>query len=251
MAEDKKISALPRLTEMTDADLFPVVSGGANYAATAQTIKTYATADSWFEALAKQFEALAGNRGTVDRTARRFTFNGVTNINAVEMYKIIASPWNSGENFYNPQIRTAPILRGLSYYIAKGLRGVFCNNAIIETVENVGIQVDTLTYCFYNCAKLRAVCALTSPIQANWVSSFGTAFRQCPKLEYVGIMIGNCTGLSFADSPLITAKCLTDLVTNARNTNPVTVTLHATTYAALTDTLISAAAAKQITFASA
>lgn len=250
MAEDKKISALPRLTEMTDADLFPVVSGGANYAATAQTIKTYVSGDAWFEALAKQFEALAGNRGTVDRTAKTFTLHGVTGITATEMQKIIASPWNGATVGYNPLVRTAPIIKGTAV-VAMPLTDVFFSNSVIEVVENLYMQIDTLTRCFCQCPNLRKICETTAPLVATWVSNYSTSFKQLPKLEYVGIMIGNCTGLSFADSPLITAKCLTDLVAKARNTNPVTVTLHPTTYAALTDTLISAAAAKQITFASA
>lgn len=245
MAEDKKISRLDRLDKITDTALIPVVANGDNYAAQAQTLRNYVIGDvnlttlknsaenAWFECLARQFEALAGKRGTVNRQKQTFALHGIDEISADEMFKIIAAPWNSGQSFYNPLVRTATIVRGLSAMNAKTLEYVFCTNSVIETIENIYTQAGTLNNCFRDCPKLRAISAVTDPILATWVADFSTCFRKLPKLEYLGIFIGNCTGLSLEDSPLITMQCLSDIVTRARNTRPISITVHPDVYAKL------------------
>ena len=64
--------------------------------------------------------------------------------------------------------------------------------------------------------------------------------------------------ISFSDSPLISLESLQFMITNAANTSPIIVTVHAAVYAKILDesnadwhALIEAATAKQITFATA
>lgn len=81
------------------------------------------------------------------------------------------------------------------------------------------------------------------------------AFEGCGSLAEV--QLSNLkTHVSFQDSPLISLDSLQYLVTNAANTSAITVTVHPTTYAKLTDTsntqwhaVLTSAAQKQITFA--
>lgn len=256
MAEDFKISGLPRVTQLPDDTLFPVVTEGDNYAATAQTIKSYVTggvnleqlntaaSDAWFELLARQALALGGGRVTVNREAKTFSLHGINDVTVDEMIRIIATPWISGADYYNPYIRTAPLWRALGSAPAKTLKGCFYSNPTIETVENMGIQLDGLNNSFVDCGRLRSICSIANPLYAGWVSDFSKAFSKLPKLEYVGIEIGNCTGLSFADSPLLTRQCLADIVSRAKNTKPITITVHPDVYAKLTgDTTNEAVAA--------
>lgn len=64
--------------------------------------------------------------------------------------------------------------------------------------------------------------------------------------------------ISFSDSPLISLESLQFMITNAANTSPIIVTVHADVYAKIQDetnaewhALIEMAVAKQITFATA
>ena len=64
--------------------------------------------------------------------------------------------------------------------------------------------------------------------------------------------------ISFSNSPLLSLESLQYLITNAANTSPITVTVHADVYDKIQDegqvdwhALIETAAAKQITFATA
>ena len=82
-------------------------------------------------------------------------------------------------------------------------------------------------------------------------------FYRCGLLEDVRISSLK-VNISFAYSPLISIESLQYLITNAANTSPITVTVHADVYAKIQDegqvdwhALIETAAAKQITFATA
>lgn len=82
-------------------------------------------------------------------------------------------------------------------------------------------------------------------------------FYQCFALVFVSLR-GVKYDISFSDSPLISLESLQFMITNAANTSPITVTVHADVYAKIQDetnaewhALIETAAAKQITFATA
>lgn len=116
------------------------------------------------------------------------------------------------------------------------------------------VIVEHLGYAFYFCVKLRKIIGIIRLDKSSGVTS---AFDQCLELQDVKLY-GLLTNISFAYSPLISIESLQYLITNAANTSPITVTVHADVYAKIQDegqvdwhALIETAAAKQITFATA
>ena len=113
-------------------------------------------------------------------------------------------------------------------------------------------------YCmgmFYNCFKLKTVLGIIDMQRIS--NSIANIFYNCLALEDVNIK-NLKVNISFAYSPLISLESLQYLITNAANTSPITVTVHADVYAKIQDetntdwhALIETAAAKQITFATA
>ncbi|WP_294688922.1 hypothetical protein [uncultured Faecalicoccus sp.] len=114
--------------------------------------------------------------------------------------------------------------------------------------------VEHLGYAFYSCVKLRKIIGIIRLDKSSGVTS---AFDYCLELQDVKLY-GLLTNISFAYSPLISIESLQYLITNAANTSPITVTVHADVYTKIQDegqvdwhALIETAAAKQITFATA
>lgn len=114
--------------------------------------------------------------------------------------------------------------------------------------------VENLGYAFYSCVKLRKIIGIIRLDKSSGVTS---AFDHCLELQDVKLY-GLLTNISFAYSPLISLESLQYLITNAANTSPITVTVHADVYTKIQDegqvdwhALIETAAAKQITFATA
>lgn len=114
--------------------------------------------------------------------------------------------------------------------------------------------VENLGFAFYSCVKLRKIIGIIRLDKSSGVTS---AFDHCLELQDVKLY-GLLTNISFAYSPLISIESLQYLITNAANTSPITVTVHADVYAKIQDesqadwhALIETAAAKQITFATA
>lgn len=114
--------------------------------------------------------------------------------------------------------------------------------------------VEHLGYAFYFCVKLRKIIGIIRLDKSSGVTS---AFDHCLELQDVKLY-GLLTNISFAYSPLISLESLQYLITNAANTSPITVTVHADVYAKIQDesnadwhSLLSAAQEKQITFATA
>ena len=123
-----------------------------------------------------------------------------------------------------------------------------------ETDVKRSLIVENLGFAFYFCTKLRKIIGI---IRLDKSSSVRSAFDQCLELQDVKLY-GLLTNISFAYSPLISTESLQYLITNAANTSPITVTVHADVYAKIQDegqvdwhALIETAAAKQITFATA
>lgn len=116
------------------------------------------------------------------------------------------------------------------------------------------VVVEHLGYAFYSCVKLRKIIGIIKLDKSSGVTS---AFDHCLELQDVKLY-GLLTNISFAYSPLISIESLQYLITNAANTLPITVTVHADVYTKIQDegqvdwhALIETAAAKQITFATA
>lgn len=114
--------------------------------------------------------------------------------------------------------------------------------------------VEHLGFAFYSCVKLRKIIGIIRLDKSSGVTS---AFDHCLELQDVKLY-GLLTNISFAYSPLISIESLQYLITNAANTSPITVTVHADVYTKIQDegqvdwhALIETATAKQITFATA
>lgn len=123
-----------------------------------------------------------------------------------------------------------------------------------DTDVQRSVIVEHLGYAFYFCVKLKNIIGIIRLDRSSGVTS---AFDQCLKLQDVKLY-GLLTNISFAYSPLISLESLQYLITNAANTSPITVTVHADVYAKIQDesnadwhALIETATAKQITFATA
>lgn len=114
--------------------------------------------------------------------------------------------------------------------------------------------IENFSFAFYSCVKLRKIIGV---LVLNKLSNITSAFDQCSELQDVKLY-GLSANISFSDSPLISLESLQYLITNAANTSPITVTVHADVYTKIQDegqvdwhALIETAAAKQITFATA
>ena len=108
---------------------------------------------------------------------------------------------------------------------------------------------------FLNCSKLREI---RGGIKFNsTIANYTLMFSKCALLETVKCK-GIIASISFSDSPLLSLESLQYLITNAANTSPITVTVHADVYAKIQDetqtewhALIASAQEKNITFATA
>ena len=119
------------------------------------------------------------------------------------------------------------------------------------------IRTDDMFYAFHGCKKLKRI---ISPIYVYDIKNklyFDHTFSQCILLE-TALLYKLYASISFSDSPLLSLESLQYMITNAANTSPITVTVHADVYAKIQDesqadwhALIEAATAKQITFATA
>lgn len=182
-----------------------------------------------------------------------FELNTLTDLTADDMEQVLAFgmfPVKTDHGLTLHTIRTnIPVDNG-SGYIRHELSRVFMNCSKLEVANmwNCGYNISSATYLFNNCPKLRAVIGGIIDLRAPFTTSnMLTNFTRLPLLET--IQIKTEVSLSIPDSPLLSMESLTYMVENAYGTAPITITLHPTAYARITSELFSAAAAKQITFA--
>lgn len=128
--------------------------------------------------------------------------------------------------------------------------------AFTKSTNNV-FYSSRVNYLFQHCRKLKEVIGIIRMDYANSSEKYKNTFYQCTSLVRVSLR-GVKYDISFSDSPLISLESLQFMITNAANTSPITVTVHADVYAKIQDesqadwhALIETAAAKQITFATA
>ena len=196
-----------------------------------------------------------------------YELNGLTDITEEQMREIYiqTNPTkrvNSLESiFISLTARTNYYLINNGGYIRINCFAALLNSSIeifaACKIKNNTFNVSNIAYIFSGCTKLREIIGIINVDTITESSNLLYAFRYCKLLEYV--MIYHLKGnISFSDSPLISLESLQYLITNAANTSPITVTVHADVYAKIQDetnaewhALIETAAAKQITFATA
>lgn len=96
---------------------------------------------------------------------------------------------------------------------------------------------------FKNCESLKYI---YGTLVFGSGSSLSGVFEYCQSLEEVRIK-NLAKSLNLASSPKLSLDSLAFIVQNSTNTSPITITLHADAFARLTDEILSAAAAKNIT----
>lgn len=128
--------------------------------------------------------------------------------------------------------------------------------AFTESINDVFYST-RVNYLFQRCRKLKEVIGIIRTDYADSSEKYQNMFYQCTSLVRVSLR-GVKYDISFSDSPLISLESLQFMITNAANTSPIIVTVHADVYAKIQDetnaewhALIEMAAAKQITFATA
>ena len=122
----------------------------------------------------------------------------------------------------------------------------FANSSLEKIVFAGSVVVNDVYAAFSGCRFLRVIeGTITAPY-----AGFDSTFNHCYALEEVRIYwLGN--SISFKDSPLLSLESISYMVTNAKNgSKAITITLHPTAYARVTDELFALAAEKNITIAS-
>lgn len=122
----------------------------------------------------------------------------------------------------------------------------FANSSLEKIVFAGRVVVNDVWAVFSGCRFLRVI---EGTIIAPYVK-FDATFGYCYALEEVRIdRLGN--SISFKDSPLLSLESISFMVTKADNgTKSITITLHPTAYARVTDELFALASEKNITIAS-
>lgn len=196
-----------------------------------------------------------------------YELNGLTDITEEQM-KTIYTQTHGAQRMHNRNnvFEGAGIIRtNLPFisYFGIGLDGkfrcAFLNCAALETacVTSYIAYAADVSYMFERCPKLKKIIGQLDIRNITSNVNVTRMFYQCGLLEDVRISSLK-VNISFAYSPLISLESLQYLITNAANTSPITVTVHADVYAKIQDetqtewhALIASAQEKNITFATA
>lgn len=196
-----------------------------------------------------------------------YELNGLTDITEEQMRTIYIQT-HGAQRMYNRNnvfegantIRTNLQFRNnFSIGLDGKFRCAFLNCSVLEVayVSSSIIYADNTAYMFERCPKLKKIIGILDIRSITSDVNVVRMFSQCGLLEHVRISSLK-VNISFAYSPLISLESLQYLITNAANTSPITVTVHADVYTKIQDesqtdwhALIEAATAKQITFVTA
>ena len=198
-----------------------------------------------------------------------YELNGLTDITEEQMKVIYNSyiinlPNDATAFFSSFKGRTnIPFNINSGGWVSSMVTKYMCASASVE-VFSVGTNTSE-SYCltinansmFYNCLNLREIIGYLNLINISSVDNVANIFKNCVELRKANIK-NLKVNISFADSASISLESLQYLITNAANTSPITVTVHADVYTKIQDesqtdwhALIEAATAKQITFVTA
>ena len=123
---------------------------------------------------------------------------------------------------------------------------MFCANSgrLEKVVFSENVVGSDMYAAFAGCRRLREIQGVIIAPYAN----YSAAFNSCERLEEVRIQrLGH--SVSFKDSSNLSFESISYMIENATNTAAITITLHPTAYARVTDELFAQAAAKNITIA--
>lgn len=218
-------------------------------------------------AVSASLKAAAEAAGAVYNEATGyFELNTLTDITTEQMAKILYSPpvLISGHYQVPVGVRTNIAADDPASFWNGGndmlnLQDIAVNAGNLEVLklanESKVLFCSSIAHIARGAVKLRKIMgAIRNGAGSNFFTT--NAFSQCAALEEVRIHTLNFN-VSFSDSPKLSLASLQYMVTNgANNATPITVTVHPTVYAKLTDTanaewyaVLTAAAAKKISFA--
>ena len=168
-----------------------------------------------------------GDDGTV-------TLNGVT-LSADDMVRVMAlGYWEPTRKTNGLTVRTNLPPLDSGGYASPDMYAALVNSSIevlnVRTQTADGLYVSALRYAFSGCRHLREI---QGEIKASAVTSYDHTFAGCAALEEVRLT-GVAADVSLADSPLLSWDSFVHLVSNAKGTSPITVTLHPTAYGRIT-----------------
>ena len=202
------------------------------------------------------WNSACGIYGKYNAATGYFELNGLVDITYKEAVLIYANRRKvSLENFgfyaqYKGRTNLMPWVDNGHFNYSRGMEYMFsnCTNMEVARVNTDGSHVVTPTSMlrmFINCGKLRKVLGVLNVTATTQIQQ---AFEGCAQLQEVQIR-GLKIGLSLSDSPLLSLDSLSYLVAQSAASKPITVTVHPEVYAKLETSLVEAATAKQITFA--
>lgn len=207
------------------------------------------------------WNAACGTYGRFNPETGFFELNGITDLTkeqAIEVYNASVSVLNNTLNTRNGFTRMESIRSILPLFYLADLGDWYQTFYVCRSLEVVAILgkpgVNKAARMFTWCDRLKRV---IGELYFSSCNDSRDAFTACKALESIKIRDINCS-LSFQDSPLLDYDSLKFMIDTrqAHRTNPITVTVHPTVYAKLTDgtdeqwgALPAAAAAKHISFA--
>lgn len=173
-----------------------------------------------------------------------FELNGLTDLTEADMRTIMDAgkrqTSTASAAYISLSIRTHLPRVGQGQATSCSSTFYMCGSLESVNFANAKLQGD----CFTNCYKLRRVVGVYDRNNSTTEN-----FRGCSALEELKGEIRSNNSFSLSSSPKLTLESIQYIVTNAHNSAPITITLHPTAYARLTDELIAQAATKKITFA--
>lgn len=210
------------------------------------------------EAVYKVFDdAWTADGGTVVESGVSYGLNGLTLTlaEAIEVEKLaVRSRTDVTGRLYNTKVRTNIFRFRSAYYMTIGI-SIFAQGSdaeVLRLAPGDSAWVGSTDSAFNGCRKLRSI--LTTLVDFNESSAmywWRQAFKNCVALEDVKIL-GLKGPVSFGDSPLLKLDSLQYIVKGVyAEATGVVITVHPDVYARVTDEIFEAAAAKNVTIASA
>jgi hypothetical protein len=190
---------------------------------------------------------LNGIELTDEEMAEVYSFGNLANSNGVD--------WRNRLSGYKGKT-TIPYQYQLGNYLYARLnmQGAFsnCPNLVTLKISNGDVYPIFADALFYYTPKLREVLSIIDMHDCTSTDSFAPNAKALENVKIKNLQ----SSLSFSDSPLLTVEdtensTLGYLVTNAANSGPITVTLHADAYARVPESLKTKAQGKQISIVSA
>lgn len=215
------------------------------------------------------WNSAAGSNGRYNEDTGYFELNGITDITyeeALEIYSyktltVLAS--NQGDStsasLRNSTVRTFFPFTAISTTNNAYMFAMCSNLEVVKGKGNIWFNANMYA-TFENCSNLRRMEITIQSLNASIIDS--TTFRGCHKLEF--LRINTKTNVNVGACKSLSLESFQYMITNASNTSPITITVHAEVYAKLLGegdysngdgtaddwtALMATAAAKNISFA--